>query len=209
MCGTRCRFTTTVTAAVGVVAVVGCSGSQQRQSGGDHGPGSPVRASAQPPPPPVRGTAKSLPHRPPSSPSALRKGKEIAARPTPAPLGGDPVASARRYAATVWSYTPATYEAAASALGLATPALAARSRPSATALEQMRTAGQASSVRVTAAGYDPEAASGPWTAYVSVVFTATVSYRGAGSGRPARHVWELRLTRAGGRWLVDAVLGAD
>lgn len=116
---------------------------------------------------------------------------------------------ARAYVAAVGTYTPATYTAAVTAAGLTTPALAARSRPSADAADQVATADQTSAVRVTGAGLDPEAANTRATTYVSVSFVASVTYRGAGSGQAVHHVWALRLARHGRRWLVDAVLAAD
>lgn len=128
----------------------------------------------------------------------------------PAPAGAtSAVAAARGYVRTVWTYTPATYAQAAGGAGWTTPALASRTRPSRAEAGQVLTADQHSAVVVTAAGLDAEAPNGPTTASVSVAFTATVTYRGAGSGQPVAHVWEVRVVRTGGRWLADAVLAAD
>jgi len=101
---------------------------------------------------------------------------------------------------------PTGYVVALTALGYATAAFAARSRPTADGLARVRLAQEVSTVRVLTARVDGEAPNTATVRYVDVTFLSTQAYRGAGSGRAQRQVWTLRLLRAHtGRWRVDGV----
>lgn len=132
---------------------------------------------------------------------------------SPSPSDATPLATARAYVSVRWTYRyddPVGYTAAVTAPALTTAEFAARSRPDAAALQQLRLAREVSTVRVGSAVAAAEAPSTAVTRYVDVAFTGTASYRGASSDTPVAHVWTLRLVRdPTGRWRVDAVVSTD
>lgn len=166
------------------------------------------RGSADPPQPTSpggsTGTAAATPARSVSSP---------AAHPRCSAGLRTPLAVAPAYVATRHTYRYddlAGYAAAVTAHACTTNAFAARSKPTDDELRRLQTAQEVSSVRVGAVELEAEAPNTATTRFVSVAFTATVSFRGAEYGRPSSHVWTLRLVQAGGRqWRVDAVLSTD
>ena len=123
---------------------------------------------------------------------------------------GDPVAAARAYTETRWTFhsaDSATYTLALEAPGITTPAFQARSAPTAMALAQGKNSNDVSTATVTAAGISAEAPRTTVLAYVSVAYTVTDSYTGAVNPRPESHVWSLRVTRTSptAGWHVDGV----
>ena len=99
---------------------------------------------------------------------------------------------------------PAGYAGALTAPAYTTAAFAARSRPTAPELAQVRLAQEVSTVRVLTAQVDGEAPNTATVRYVDVTFLSTQAYRGAGSGQAQRQVWTLRLLHdPAGRWRVD------
>ncbi len=136
--------------------------------------------------------------------------------PAPAPAAAglkyaDPLAVARAYVATRLTYRfddPAGYTAALTAPSLTTPAFAARSKPSASALARVATAQETSTVQVGGAELEGEAPNSASSRYVVVAAAVTTAYRGGGATAPAE--WTLRLLQASpGQWRVDGVLSTD
>jgi hypothetical protein len=99
----------------------------------------------------------------------------------------------------------AGYRQAVTAPAVTTPAFAARSEPSATALTQLATAQETSTAQVGAAELADEAPHSATTRYVVVHSTTTTTYRGGGGTTAA--AWTVRLVQApSGQWRVDGVL---
>lgn len=125
----------------------------------------------------------------------------------------DPLATAAAFIERRLTYRyddPAGYAAAVTAPAYTTPALAARSRPTSDERRRLQAAQEVSAVRVHAAEVAVEAPNTAAARFVSVAFTATVSYRGAETGRPSKQVWTLRMSQTRDQgWRVDAVLSTD
>ena len=124
----------------------------------------------------------------------------------------DPLAVAKSYVTTRLTYRvddPAGYTAALTAPSLTTPAFAARSMPSASALARVTTAQETSTVKVDGAELEGEAPNSASSRYVVVAAAVTTAYRGGG-GATAPAEWTLRLLQAPpGQWRVDGVLSTD
>lgn len=150
-----------------------------------------------------------------------------AAPTTPAAVDyANPASVAAAYIATRFTYDAADaadspdapdvagYAASQSAPALSTPTFAAANTPSAAAIAQVQHAQERCSVQISNSSPSAEAPQSATTAYVSVAFTTTCTYAGAGSGHGQTHLWNLRLFSnvASGQpqhWLVDGVVSTD
>ena len=120
----------------------------------------------------------------------------------------DPLVVARAYLAVRLTYrfdNLASYTAALTSPAFTTVALAARSKPSASAQARLAAARETSAVQVGRAELESEAPNTTTTRYVVVACTVTTTYRGGRDATAA--AWTLRLRQVSpGQWRVDGVL---
>lgn len=144
-------------------------------------------------------------------PAAPAVAPQVATTPTPGVDYADPLAVARAYLAARLTYRladPAGYTAALTSPAFTTPAFAARSVPSASALARLTGSQETSAVQVGGAELAGEAPNTASTRYVVVTCSVTTTYRGGGDTTDA--AWTVRLQQAApGQWRVDGVLSAD